>query len=153
MTASNPFASAAFQSPVQEVPAMTLFEEGASIASAAETLRSSATQARKSGNHAWMNSLRSSGSQLYELAVDFLKKAIFMAASKFILELCAMIIDSIMTSLKKKLGRPMDMTSPNVFYSGSNQAPGTSTGNPYPTSGSPFRSPFEGGLTSSVSPW
>lgn len=48
--------------------------------------------------------------------VDFAKQAVEIAVSKFLVELCAMIIAGISAALMKKHSRGVDISTPGVFY-------------------------------------
>ena len=155
---ASPFEGSAFEIPTQpDIGPVEKVEvlpggEGEDILSAARTLHEETLRARRSGNGAWLARLLVSAGELRAIAGDFLRKAVHLALAKFVLELCAMVIDAIMSAIRKMVNRPLDITSPNVYYG--NASPAASGGSPYPGGG---RSPFDGGLFAvsggGTSPW
>lgn len=147
-----------------------ILTEAKNIADTAYTLKRSFIQAKKSGNHAWMQKLASYGKELMELALEFFKRAIQLALAKLVLELCAQVIDNIMIALRRSGQGRVEITSPHVHYVGNGmphvpgEAPaqpqqqrsygphGPYTG-PNSTPTSPFKSPFDNGIFSSTTPW
>jgi hypothetical protein len=84
----------------------------------------------------------------------FLKQAVELALSKFLVELCAMIIAGISAALASRQGRHVDISTPGVFYNKSGaQAPTPQANNS--TQGSLWdnsRSPFDSGWSRGSSP-
>lgn len=63
--------------------------------------------------------------------VHFAKEALEIAVSKFLVELCAMVIAAVCKALLSKHGKGMDITTGGVFWNGS---PNTTTGPAAPNS-------------------
>lgn len=135
-----------------------VYEGAKQMFDAAHDLNASMRLARKTKNYRWLAKLKELGQQLLAIAYAFFKKAVQLALAKFVLELCAMTINSIMQALTKEGTGRMDITSPNVHYLPNGQPAATSAvpQNPYGAA-APYRSPFDGGLYAaaggSVSPW
>jgi len=94
----------------------TIFEEAKDLLGSAMSLKSQAQMARKAGNYSWMMKIQSYALQVLDLVFNFLKKAIVIAAAKFVLEMCALIINQIMDSLGKRGNSKIDISTPNVHY-------------------------------------
>jgi hypothetical protein len=88
-----------------------------------------------------------------KLTLDVLKKlwsiakqAVEIAVSKFLLELCAMVISAVGASIYKKYSRHVDITTPGVSYTSSggatmnNSSSSAPPQNLWTNSGSPFDS-------------
>lgn len=158
-TQSNDFTANPFDAPsiITHAAGMAkeqILSEAGNIFQAARALDTGMKQAAKSKNEAWMTKLHSLGQKLLEVVSEFMKRAIQLALAKFVLELCAMVINQIMAALAKAGSGRMDISSPNVYYNGNGQPQVATQNNPY---GNYSRSPFEGGLyshaTNSASPW
>lgn len=83
------------------------------------------------------------------------KQAVSIAVSKFLVELCAMIISAVGAALLKSQGKPVEITTPNVFFNPSGQAPASQQAQPSlwnQSSGSPFDSGWSS-QRSSVGAW
>lgn len=152
---ANPFDAPSIVTQAAGMAKEQILSEAGHIFQAARALDTGMMQAKKSKNVAWMTRLYSLGQKLLEVVSEFMKRAIQLALAKFVLELCAMVINQIMAALAKTGGGRMDITSPNVYYSGSGQPQQNApqSNNPYGN----YRSPFDGGLYSqaanTVSPW
>lgn len=137
-----------------------VMSDAGALFEATRSFQQSASAASRSRNVRWQKKLKQYGGQLLRMIGDFIVRAVQLAIAKFVLELCAMIINTIMQSLTKMGNAKMDITSPNVYYSGNGFTPALATppaGNPYPGGGAVPRSPFETGLYGNsgngVSPW
>jgi len=86
------------------------------FAKSADQLKTQATFAKKTGNYRWLNRIKSQAQSLSELVGQFIVEALKIALAKFVIELCALIIDSLMTALTG-INKKVDITTPNVFYS------------------------------------
>jgi hypothetical protein len=86
---------------------------------------------------------------------EFAKQAVEIAVSKFLVELCAMIIAGISTALASRHGRGIDISTPGVFY---NKSPATGTTAAPSNQGSLWdrgssASPFDSGWNRSGPAW
>jgi hypothetical protein len=80
--------------------------------------------------------------------MEFSKQAIEIAISKFLVELCAMIIAGISAALMNKHGRGVDISTPGVFYNKSGVGPAAS-----PAASSPQQPLWNQGSSSNNSPF
>lgn len=103
--------------------------------------------AKRTNNVSLMSKLIAFGKKLLASILEFAKKAVEIAVYKFVLELCAMIIRSVMDLVTSKGNQRLDITTPGVHY---NTATTTATG--APSSASPFESPYYQRATASI-PW
>jgi hypothetical protein len=116
---------------------------------AALLLKQNTTQAIKQGNRPWLGQLKGNAKELASAAGGFIKQALIIAIAKFVLEVCALVINSIMDSLNKRGKAGVEITTPNVRYS----APGSVPPGPTQTQRS-YSNPFEAAFSSaSVSPF
>lgn len=76
--------------------------------------------------------------------LDFAKQAVEIAVSKFLVELCAMIIAAVSGSIMGKYKRPVDITTGGVFYGNGGGATQASS-NPQAPLWSSSGSAFDGG--------
>jgi hypothetical protein len=151
----NPFGgnviSEAFKSATTEAEASVL-NEVSDLARAAHNLDSQMSMATKTKNPLWLLKLKGFALRLGEALLDFVKRAIELAIFKLVLELCAMIMNSIMAALTKKGMGPMDVSTPGIYMQKTATAGTQSSAAPSYTSGSnPFSGTF--GQSSAVSPW
>lgn len=70
--------------------------------------------------------------------ISFSKQAVEIAVSKFVVELCAMIIAAVGALMVERHKKPVDITTAGVFYSG---GPGSSSGPATTTQTQPNRPP------------
>jgi hypothetical protein len=119
-TSSNPF---------EEAGATALLE-------AADNLSARADHATRSRNPAWVRQTQSEASKLATLAGSFVKQALIIAAAKFVLELCALVINHTMDALKQRGKGRIDFTTPNVAYASNGMPPGG------PAPSGDYRNPF-----------
>lgn len=124
--------------------------EASSMAKAAHSINSQMNMARKTGNSAWMQKLRAAAQRLGAMLWDFIKKAVELAVFKLVIELCAMIMNSVLDALTKRGNQKMDITTPGVFFQ-----PKTATGSTttQTSSYSPGSNPFDYRSASGISPW
>ena len=152
----NPFDAVGIVASAASEAKESVLSEAGHIFKAAQNINQGVNLAIKNKNGYWLNYLKELGRDLLVTAKAFAKKAIQLALAKLVLEFCAMTINYIMSALIKAGGGKMDISSPNVYFTGNGQQPAAATpqGNPY---GNYSRSPFEGGLysqaSSSVSGW
>lgn len=57
--------------------------------------------------------------KMFDHFSKFLKQAIEIAVSKFVVELCAMVISAVSAAILGKYSRGLDITTDKVFYGGS----------------------------------
>jgi hypothetical protein len=92
--------------------------EAKDMLKAAFKIQSQVKLAKKRKDHAWLGKLREIATRLKSMLVEFVIRAIELAVFKFIVELCAMIMNSIMDSLVKK-GKPaLEISTGGVLYAG-----------------------------------
>lgn len=99
-------------------PKRATMSEAEEMLKTARVIESQARFARKTGNRAWLTKLRGYAESMLAQVGVYLKKAVEIAIYKFVVELCAMIMSALVGALNKKGGKPMDITTPGVFYSG-----------------------------------
>lgn len=85
--------------------------------------------------------------------LEFARQAVDIAVSKFLVELCAMIISAVSAAVLSKYKRPVDITTAGVFYNGGGQTaqPGgqpTPSSNQSMFSGSAFDNSWPGSQSS-----
>lgn len=145
----NPFASSEVFKEAARGATKNVVEEAGNLLGAAFAVRKQAWQAQRSGNTGWLLRLRGYAMELSKIAIDFVKQAVVIAVAKFVLELCALVINSIMDAVTKGGKGKIDISTPNVHYmaDGVKPATATTTQNGYQN---PFASSFQG---QTVSPW
>jgi hypothetical protein len=98
--------------------------------------------AEKETKRRWMKELVAKLQELLRTLMRYLlrfaKEAFELAVYKFTVELCAMIVASIAALVTKKSGKPMDITTDGVFFSG-----GRPPGQPQPQNANQSRSPWD----------
>lgn len=104
--------------------------------------------AKRTNNTSLMSKLIAFGKKLLASILEFAKKAVEIAVYKFVLELCAMAIRSIMELVATKGNQRLDITTPGVHYN-----TGASTTSGTQGSASPFESSYYQRATASAVPW
>jgi len=69
--------------------------------------------------------------KMFKHFLKFLQQAVEIAISKFVVELCAMVIAAVSSAILNKHKKGIDITSESVYYGGQHQAPAA------PSSGQP----------------
>lgn len=79
--------------------------------------------------------------------IEMARQAVEIALSKFLVELCAMIIAAVGAAMVKRHNRPVEITTPGVFFNQAGQPAAAPAGGPQQNlwSGSPFDSGWSGG--------
>lgn len=148
----NPFGPSSVTGAFSEATAEakeSILAEATRLGNAAIHLDREVNRAKKSGNAPWLRSLQGFAERLGHALVEFVKKAIELAIFKLVLELCAMVMNSVMSALAKKGFGGMELSTPGVYL----QKPVESQpAQQRYQSGNPFAGPF-GQQASSVSPW
>ena len=113
------------------------------------SIKKQAGAAARSGNTGLLFRLRGYALELAKIATDFIRQAVIIAAAKFVLELCALVINSIMDAITRGGKASIDITTPNVRY----MADGVKPTGAAPVQGgyqNPFATSYPG---QPVSPW
>jgi hypothetical protein len=97
---------------------LRLVEEAKDLWNAAQSLESQAKLARKNKDWVWLRKIEGMALKVLDYLWEFIKKAVVLAVFKFIAELCAMILNSVMDALMKKGGQRMDITTNGVAWTG-----------------------------------
>lgn len=155
-TGSNPFETVSPANVIKEATneaKVSALQDAKHLYNAARNLSNQAAMAKKIGSQSWLDKIRDYGRRLALMLMDFVKKAVHLAACKLLLELCAMIISKLMDTLIKGNNK-MDITTPGVAYYGQGAHPGMQhpgmQNNNNPFSGG-FDQRFSAGAA--VSPW
>lgn len=117
---------------------LRLVEEAADLWDTAKTLEAQARFARKNRDWAWLKKIEGVAHKLLDYLWEFVKKAVLLAVFKFIAELCAMILNSVMDALMKKGGQRMDITTGGVAWTGGAPQPAAAANNPQTSYSDPF---------------
>lgn len=140
-TAANPWDTG----PSVEQAKDSILKEVSDHVLQAKALASGVKQARKEGNNLFLLWAAEQARLILRSIGTFIKRAIELAIFKFVLELCAMVIKTLMEALTKKGYSTMDVSTKGVVYHGDNPAP--QAGKPGSFASNPFES------TSYGRPW
>ena len=145
-----------------EAAKRNILSEATDLGRAAKKLDSQHDKAMQSGSATWQARVRKFALRLRDAAASFLArlgkamgefivKAIELAVFKLVLELCAMVMVSVMAALTAKGGQRMDISTPGVFM---NPTSGAAPQNPQQAQ-RPMHSVFSGpfGGASTVADW
>lgn len=139
-----------------EAAKASVLSEAVGMSKTAHTIAQQAKQAHKSGNMAWLGKLHEYANRLKDMLVEFIKKAIELAVFKLVLELCAMIMNSIVDALSRRGNQRMEITTPGVYLqpkaatAGSSSQPAGATSSGYAARST---NPFDYRSNSDISPW
>jgi hypothetical protein len=85
--------------------------------------RKEANKAASTYNSKLIDSFVDASRRIFARFAEFAKQAVEIAVSKFLVELCAMIIAGISAALMKKHSRGVEISTPGVFYNSNGAAP------------------------------
>ena len=130
--------------PFKEEVVRSAFTELHEIKAAADSVKEATQRAKKTGDRRVLNYLQSLANEVMSMLVEFIKKAFVLAIFKFVMELCAQIVQSLVQAMVNKNQKPVEISTQGVFFT----LPGQQTPQQTPTTGgqqnsrSSFDNPF-----------
>lgn len=102
--------------PFKEEVINTAFTELKDIKSAAESVVEATQRAKKSGDSKTLKYLRGLARDIFQMMVTFVENAIRLAIFKFVIELCAQIVQSLVQAMVDKNQKPVEISTPGVYF-------------------------------------
>ncbi len=140
--------------PFKEEVVQSAFAELHEIKAAADSVGEATRRAKKSGDSRTLKYLQSLANEVMTMLVDFIKKAFVLAIFKFVMELCAQIVQSLVQAMVNKNQKPVEISTQGVFFT----VPGQQAPQQTPTTGtnqnrSSFDNPFGDVFNSGSRSW
>lgn len=121
------------------------FEEVQQIKIAADTVKEATRRAKASGNRKRLAYLSGLANELMVMLAEFIKKAFVLAVFKFVMELCAQIVQSLVQAMVNRNQKPVEISTPGVFFTHPGQQTPPASQQTYTQSGprqTSFDNPF-----------
>ncbi len=125
-----------------------IIAEASDLGKAAFKLNDQLRSARKTKDKRWLSKLETAAKKLGAMLLKFLKHAIELAAFKLVIEFCALVMTAVFDALVGKGNKPMEISTPGVYFSRPSASGPSTSGGPYQRT-----SPYDYGRTATASPW